>query len=49
MDFEQKFHFFKARKNSYIGLLGTTDPEYGGHGTKIQSFGQFLPQTGDLR
>jgi hypothetical protein len=48
MDFEQKFDFFKARKNSYTGLLGTTDPEYGGRDTKIRSFGQFLPQTGDL-
>jgi hypothetical protein len=29
--------------------LGTTDPEYGGHGQEIQSFVQFLPQTGDLQ
>jgi hypothetical protein len=29
--------------------LGTTNPEYGGHGQEIRSFGEFLPQTGDLR
>jgi hypothetical protein len=28
--------------------LGTTDPEYGSHDTKIRSFGQFLPKMGDL-
>jgi hypothetical protein len=38
MDSERKFDFCKARKNSYMGLLGTTDPEYGCHGRNIQSF-----------
>jgi hypothetical protein len=32
-----------------MGSLGTIDPENGGHGQEIQSFDQFLPQTGDLR
>jgi hypothetical protein len=32
-----------------MGPLGTTNPEYRSHGTEIQSFGQFLPQTGNLR
>jgi hypothetical protein len=41
--------FFKTRKNLYMGPLGTTDPENGGHGQEIWSFDQFLPQTGDLR
>jgi hypothetical protein len=49
MDFERNFDFFNARKNSYTGLLGTTDPEYGGQDTKIWSFGQFLPQTREFR
>jgi hypothetical protein len=48
MDFEQNFDFFEAHKNSYTGLLGTTDLEYGGHDTEIWSFGQFLPQTGEF-
>jgi hypothetical protein len=30
-------------------LLSTSDLEYGGHGTEIQSFGLFLPQTGNFR
>jgi hypothetical protein len=29
--------------------LSTTNPEYGCHGTEIQSFGKFLSQTGNLR
>jgi hypothetical protein len=49
MDSKRKFDFFKAHKNSYTRLLGTTDLEYGGHGIKIWSFGQFLPQTRELR
>jgi hypothetical protein len=49
MYFEQKFNFFKTRKNTYMGPLGTTNPEYGSHGIEISSFGQFLPQTGNLR
>jgi hypothetical protein len=38
MHFEQKFDFFKDYKNSYTGLIGTADPEYGCHGRKIWSF-----------
>jgi hypothetical protein len=30
-----------------MGPLGTPDPEYGGHIIEIQSFGPFLPQTGN--
>jgi hypothetical protein len=33
-----KILFFKARQNSYTGLSGTTNPEYGCHGRKIRSF-----------
>jgi hypothetical protein len=29
-DFEQKFEFFKTRKNSYMRPLCITDLEYGG-------------------
>jgi hypothetical protein len=29
--------------------LEITDPEFGGHGQEIRSFGKFLPQSGDLR
>jgi hypothetical protein len=38
-------NLFKTHKNKYTGPLGTTDPEYGRHDTKIQSFIQFLPET----
>jgi hypothetical protein len=31
-----------------MGQLGTTGPEYGCLSQEIQSFGQFLPQTGDF-
>jgi hypothetical protein len=48
MDFEQKFVFFKTRKNSNLGLLCIKDPQYGGDDKEIQSFYQFLPQTGDF-
>jgi hypothetical protein len=30
-------------------LLCITNPEYGGHDQEIQSFSQFLQQTGDFR
>jgi hypothetical protein len=40
--------FFQTHKNTYTGPLGTTDPEYGSHDTKIQSFGQFLSKIGDF-
>jgi hypothetical protein len=49
MDFEQKFNFFKTRKNSYTPPLGTTDLEYGGHDQEIQSFGPFSTQTVKFR
>jgi hypothetical protein len=32
-----------------MGPHGTSNPEYGGHATEIQSFGPFLPQTGNFR
>jgi hypothetical protein len=32
-----------------MGPIGTADPVYESHGTEIQRFGKFLPQTGDLR
>jgi hypothetical protein len=48
MDFERKFDFFKTHKNSYTGPLCITDPQYVGHDREIQSFHQFLPQTGDF-
>jgi hypothetical protein len=32
-----------------MGPLCIIDPEYGGHGQQIQSFGNFLPKTGDFR
>jgi hypothetical protein len=40
---------FLTHKNSYIGSLCITDPEYGGHSQEIRSFSQFLLQTGDFR
>jgi hypothetical protein len=49
MDFKRKFEFFKTYKNSYTGPICITDLQYGGHGQEIQSFSQFLPQTGDFR
>jgi hypothetical protein len=49
MDIDQIFEFFKTHKNSCMGLLGTTDSEYGFHNQEIQNFGQFLPQTGNFR
>jgi hypothetical protein len=50
MDLERKFvFFFKTRKNSYMGPLEITDPEFGGHGQEIRSFCMFLLQSGDLR
>jgi hypothetical protein len=41
--------FFKTHKKSYMGPLCITDPEYGGHGQEIRSFGKFMPQTSDFR
>jgi hypothetical protein len=35
MDFERKFVVFKTHKNSYMGTLGTTYPEYGSYDTEI--------------
>jgi hypothetical protein len=49
MDFEQKIDFFKTRKISYTGPLGTTDSEYESHGQEIWSFGLFSLQTGNFR
>jgi hypothetical protein len=43
MDFEKKFDFFKTRKISYMGPLGSTDPKYESHDQEIQSFGPFVP------
>jgi hypothetical protein len=44
MDFEQKFDlFFKTHKISYMGPLGSTDPEYESHDQEIRSFGPFVP------
>jgi hypothetical protein len=49
MDFDIKFEFFfETRKISNTRPLVTTDPEYGSHVTEIQSFGPFLPQTGNF-
>jgi hypothetical protein len=31
-----------------MGPLRITDLEYGGHDQEIQSFGKFLPQTGNF-
>jgi hypothetical protein len=31
--------FSKTHKNSYMRPFGSTDPEYGGHGQEIWSFG----------
>jgi hypothetical protein len=45
----ENLKFFKNRKNTYNGPLGTTDPENGGHGQEIRSFDQFLPETGNLQ
>jgi hypothetical protein len=39
----------KTRENSNTRPLCITDLKYGGHDQEIRSFGQFLPQTGDLR
>jgi hypothetical protein len=44
----ENLNFFKTHNNSYMGPLGTTDLEYGGHGQEIQSFGKFLPQTWNI-
>jgi hypothetical protein len=49
MNFERKFDFSKTRKNTYMGSIGTANPVYESDGTEMQSFGQFLPQTGNLR
>jgi hypothetical protein len=35
MYFERKFDFFKTSKNTNMGPLGTTNPEYGTHNTEI--------------
>jgi hypothetical protein len=43
MNFERKFEKNKTHKNSYIGPLCITDPEYVGHVQEIRGFGQFLP------
>jgi hypothetical protein len=48
MNFQRKFKKNKACEYSYMGPLCITDLEYGGHDQKIQSFGQFLPQTYDF-
>jgi hypothetical protein len=42
----QNFKKFKIHKNLCNGPLCIIDMEYGLHGQKIRSFGQFLPQTG---
>jgi hypothetical protein len=39
----------KNHKNSYTGPLRLTDLEYGSHDHEVQSFGQFLPQTGNFQ
>jgi hypothetical protein len=48
VDYEQKFDFFKTRKNSYTGPLCITDLEYRGYDHEIWCFGQFMPKTGDF-
>jgi hypothetical protein len=40
--------FLKTHKNTYMGPLCITDPEYGSHSQEIWSFGQLLAQTGDF-
>jgi hypothetical protein len=40
--------FFKTHENTYTGPLGNTDLEYRRHETEIQSFIQFLPETGNF-
>jgi hypothetical protein len=32
-----------------MGPLEITDPEFGGHGQEIRSFGQFLSETDDFQ
>jgi hypothetical protein len=39
----ENLSFFKTYKNSYTGLLCTTDPQYGDHDQEILSFDQFIP------
>jgi hypothetical protein len=44
----ENFKNFKTHKNSYMRPLCITDSEYVGYDQEMRSFGQFLPQTGDL-
>jgi hypothetical protein len=38
IDFERKMHFLKIHKNSHIGPLCVTDPEFGHNDEEIRSF-----------
>jgi hypothetical protein len=49
VDYEQKFDFFKTRKNSSTGPLCITDPEYGGYDKEIRCFSQFTTEADDFR
>jgi hypothetical protein len=44
----ENLNIFKTSKNSYMVPLCITILEYGDHCQEIQSFGQFLLQTGDF-
>jgi hypothetical protein len=44
MDFEQKFDFLKNHKNSYMGPLWTTNPQYGATTKKYGVSVNFCPK-----
>jgi hypothetical protein len=49
IDFERIFEKkITTHKNSYTGPSCITDKKYGPHAQEIQSFGQFLLQTGNF-
>jgi hypothetical protein len=49
MDFDKNLKLLKTHKNSYMGPLCITDPEYGPHGQGIKSFDNILPQIAYFR
>jgi hypothetical protein len=48
MDLRKNLNFIQTHKTLYMGPLFITDLEYGRYDQEIQSFSQFLPQSGDF-